>query len=66
MSSELKRYLTVAEAAQYLREMGVPMSVSGLQYSYRDKVPRMRFGKHVRYDTKDLDRWVSDQKEKRS
>lgn len=61
-----KRYLNVEEAARYLRDMGVPMTTAGLQYTHRDSVPRYRFGKHVRYDTKDLDRWASEQKEPKS
>lgn len=52
------RYLTISEAAVFLN-----LKTSRLRYEiFHNKIPYLRIGKSIRFDTEDLKLWVSSKK----
>ena len=62
MSIEPKKYLSRGEAAQYVKEKGLPLSKNTLQkYATVGGGPKFfKFGRRAVYCREDLNKWISD------
>lgn len=55
-------YITQNEAIKYLKNKGIPASLSTIKrYRVTKGLKAYRFGRTIRYRTQDLDTWVNQQ-----